>query len=110
MTTKPRRHRASKSSLFAAIALSLSLAACDDKAEGEGEATESELGDIDVLEGSVSDEMITLDRFGENPVTEEAGEAPNDTGPNDTGPNDTGPNDTGEAAAEPETPADDSEG
>ncbi|MEO1046211.1 MAG: hypothetical protein AAFX04_12290 [Pseudomonadota bacterium] len=60
--------------MAAAFLLPLALAACGGQTEGEGEATESELGDIDVLEGSISDDMITLDRFGENPPPAE-GEA-----------------------------------
>ncbi|MEM1132229.1 MAG: hypothetical protein AAGH53_04775 [Pseudomonadota bacterium] len=67
-----------KPALFTALFLPLALAACGGNAKGEGEATESELGDIDVLEGSVSDDMITLDRFGENPLAEEAEETSED--------------------------------
>lgn len=75
-------HMVNKKPLLGALILSLALAACGDNAEGEGEATESELGDIDVLEGSVSDDMITLDRFGENPLARQTN-AENTTGADD---------------------------
>jgi hypothetical protein len=41
----------------------LLLSACGETAAPESEVTETVLGDIDVLEGSTSDEMITVDEF-----------------------------------------------
>lgn len=57
------------------------LSACGESAAPESEVTETVLGDIDVLEGSTSDEMITVDEFdnAQNPVANpEAAAAPND--------------------------------
>jgi hypothetical protein len=56
------------------------LSACGESAAPESEVTETVLGDIDVLEGSTSDEMITVDEFdnAQNPVASpEAASAPN---------------------------------
>ena len=55
--------------LSAALAI-LALSACGDGAAPEGEVSETVLGDIDVLEGSASDAMITVDEFdsGDNPA------------------------------------------
>lgn len=60
----------SKVQIFMGLTGFLLLSGCGDSAESESEVTETVLGDIDVLEGSTSDEMITVDEFDnpENPA------------------------------------------
>ncbi|WP_164118933.1 hypothetical protein [Sphingorhabdus sp. Alg239-R122] len=55
-----------------AAGLSLSLIACSSQVpDEEGVLTETELGDVDVLEGTISDDMIQPDALSEA-ATEEA--------------------------------------
>lgn len=72
----------------------LLLSACGESAAPESNATETVLGDIDVLEGSASDEMITVDEFDNVPNP-----APNADGA-------TGPNKPADAATEDAPAAD----
>lgn len=60
----------SKVQICAGLTGLLLLSACGESATTESEVTETVLGDIDVLEGSTSDEMITVDEFDnpENPL------------------------------------------
>lgn len=51
--------------LAAPLIALLMLTACNENETQQSETTETVLGDIDVLEGSTSDEMITVDEFDE---------------------------------------------
>ncbi|WOE75132.1 hypothetical protein [Alterisphingorhabdus coralli] len=98
-----------KPALLTALLLPLALTACGGNTEGEGEATESELGDIDVLEGSVSDDMITLDRFGENPLAEDAQETDEDENGSSPAPAASNENATSESDSDDDNGAGDAE-
>ncbi len=68
------RNSISKPALAILAGLAAALAACSSEAPDEGALTETELGDVDVIEGTISDDMIEPDAVNAE-ATEEAEEA-----------------------------------